>query len=62
MGTPQYHTVRPFSADPKGLPRLMMPDAKLNGVIEGRTFQYQPSDNPKSVSYTHLTLPTIYSV
>ena len=47
MGTPQYHTVRPFSADPKGLPRLIMPDAKLNGVIEGRTFQYQPSDNPK---------------
>jgi len=47
MGNINYNTLRPFSKLKQiGLPRLVMPTKALNGNIEGKTFQYQPTDAP----------------
>ena len=45
MGQLNYSTLRPFSSGKSGLPRLLQP-SEINGKIEGRGFQYQPSDEP----------------
>lgn len=45
MGQLNYSTLRPFSFGKSGLPRLLQP-SEMNGKIEGRDFQYQPSDAP----------------
>ena len=34
----------------------------VNAYSKGETLFYQPLIDPNTVSYTHLTLPTIYSV
>lgn len=47
MGTINYTTLRPFSSIHNELPRLVKPNTEANGIIEGKTFQYQPSDSPK---------------
>lgn len=41
-----YNTLRPFSNQQPGLPRLLQPYEELNGKIQNNTFQYQPSDAP----------------
>ena len=33
-----------------------------NGIVNGRKEKFIPYGGPDAVSYTHLTLPTIYSV
>lgn len=48
MGQLIYNTLRPFSHESSGLPRLLQP-SEINGKIEvkNRIFQYQPSDAPE---------------
>jgi hypothetical protein len=42
-----YNTLRPISSELGQLPRLLPPQKDINGEIQGKTFQYQPSDHPK---------------
>ena len=36
--------------------------AFVNSLVDQKIGEWMNTDRPKSVSYTHLTLPTIYSV
>lgn len=47
MGQLNFNTLRPFAQAKNGFPRLLQPYEKINGKINGNTFQYQPSDAPQ---------------
>src|SRR5450756_47540 len=75
---PRYHTGGDRRGSPLKTDREKPPDAFLGGDVpggrvpgddgrravgkEGQGFQRAPRGGRRPVSYTHLTLPTIYSV
>ena len=44
------------------LPKELTPGVARGQILKGRVCVLNQGKNPKAVSYTHLTLPTIYSV